>query len=124
MLAVLVDRLHEIGLLGLHFARETFRQHFAVPDDRGERSTKLVADGREEVRLEAIELLEPVERLLKSRRLVLELTVALRHTREVHLARDEGLVAAEEDEVQGRFKVCGDPRYRLRLGARHPLEQL
>ena len=74
---------------GVSSPGEPLGEHLAVADDRRERRAKLVAHGREEVRLEPVELLEPVERLLQARGLLLELAVALAHAREVHLARDE-----------------------------------
>ena len=82
-------------------------EHLAVADDRGERRAQLVGDGGEEVRLEAIELLEPLVGLLRLLVLLVELAVALAHAGEVHLRREERLVAAEEDEVERPPQVIG-----------------
>ena len=57
LLALLVNRLHEHLLLGFELAGEPLPEHLAVSDDRRERRAKLVAHRRQEVRLEAIELL-------------------------------------------------------------------
>ncbi len=95
-----MNGLHEVELLGGELPGEPLAEHLAVADDRGERRAELVADGREEIALEPIELLQAIERLLEPRRLLFELAIALAHAHEVHLARHEGLVAAEQDEVE------------------------
>jgi hypothetical protein len=90
---------------GVELARDPLGEHLAVADDRRERRAELVAHRGEEVRLEAVELLQAVVGLLELLVLLLELAVALLHAREVHRAREERLVPAEEDEIERRLEV-------------------
>lgn len=80
------DGLDELFLLAHQLARDAGRQHVGVADDAGERGSELVAHGGEEVRLEAVELLEAVVRLLERVVLLGQLAVALPNARDVHLA--------------------------------------
>jgi hypothetical protein len=98
--------------------------HLAVADDRRERRAQLVAHRREEVRLEAVDLFQLVERGLEAPRLLFELAVALAHRVEVQLARDPRLVTREDDELERRLEVLRDARDRLGLHARDLCEEL
>ena len=78
----------------------------------------------EEVRLQAVELLQAVERLLQLFVLLLKLAIALAHAGEVHLRGQQRLVAAAEDEIQGAAQVLADECDGFRFGAWHARQKL
>ena len=64
LLSLVVDGLREFLLIAHQGARDALHQHLAVADDGGERRAQLVRNDAEEVRLQAIELPQAIERFL------------------------------------------------------------
>ena len=80
--------------------------------------------GGEEVALQPIQLLEPIVRFLELSVLLLEIPEAFANGGQVHVARQERLVSAEENEIEGPTEVPPDLANRLLPGSRHLGQEL
>ena len=97
--ALVEDGLEIVLLLVVQVTGEAREQHLAVADHAGERRAQLVRDGGEEVRLEAGELLQPLQRVGELLVLLLHFPVALGDALDVELRGDERLVRGEDQHV-------------------------
>ncbi len=113
----------ELLLLVVERARDPFGEHLAVTDDRRQRRPELVAHRREEVRLQTVELLQPIVRFLELAFFSVQLAEALPSRSQMHLLVRSVLWPAEENQIERGLQVLRDARDRLGLGARHLQEE-
>ena len=105
LIALLHHRAHVLALLVVELAGDALEQHLRVADDRGERRAQLVRDGGEEVGLDAIGLLQPLDRLRQAAVLLGQLAVGLLDGGHVHARRHRALDAVDDEGVGDAVQV-------------------